>query len=427
MLFGAVGLTFVLLAALSMPIVFALGLSGFVGLLLGNFSLQKLPSSLVAGTQHWVLLAIPTFVFAGNLMEKCGMSYALVKLARVLVGRIRGGLGMSVVLAEYFFSGISGSTIADVSAIGAMLTPPMLRAGYKPEHAVSLVASATAMGILVPPAIFMIVLGQITDTSVVGIFLGGFIPAAVTAACLMTVVFLQAHRLGWPKDAPPTRGEFVDAVKAALVPLVVPIVIVLGFFFGVFTATEAGALVAAYAMAAALFYYRNVTWRKMIALVYESALLTAAVIFLLAVASIYQFLMGMMGVPRMLGELLGPLQSHPSLFLLAVSVIVIFFGMVLEGLPAAVVLVPVVFPIAKQIGIHPIHFSIVLTAAVGIGLFLPPIGVGLLMALRFANISVGQHFKAYWPYLLALLAGLLLLIFIPEITLFLPRQAGAIR
>ncbi len=334
---------------------------------------------------------------------------------------------MSVVLAEYFFSGISGSTIADVSAIGSMMTPPMLRAGYKPEHAVSLVASATAMGILVPPAIFMIVLAQITDTSVVGIFLGGFIPAAVTAACLMTVIFIQAYRLGWPKDVRPTWPRFVQAGKASLVPLVVPIVIVLGFFFGVFTATEAGALVAAYAMAAALFYYKNVTVREMLTLVYESALLTAAVIFLLAVASIYQFLMGMLGVPRMLGELLGPLQATPWLFLVAVSFIVIMFGMVLEGLPAAVVLVPVVYPIAKQIGIHPVHFNIVLTAAVGIGLFLPPIGVGLLMALRFANITVGQHFKAYWPYLLSLFVGLLLLILFPEITLFLPRQAGVVR
>ncbi len=427
MLFGAVGISFIVLAALSMPIVFALGLSGFLGLLIGNFSLQKLPSSLVAGTQHWVLLAIPTFVFAGNLMERCGMSYALVDLARVLVGWVRGGLGMSVVLAEYFFSGISGSTIADVSAIGSMMTPPMLRAGYKPEHAVSLVASATAMGILVPPAIFMIVLAQITDTSVVGIFLGGFIPAAVTAACLMTVIFIQAYRLGWPKDVRPTWPRFVQAGKASLVPLVVPIVIVLGFFFGMFTATEAGALVAAYAMAAALFYYKNVTVREMLTLVYESALLTAAVIFLLAVASIYQFLMGMLGVPRMLGELLGPLQATPWLFLVAVSFIVIMFGMVLEGLPAAVVLVPVVYPIAKQIGIHPVHFNIVLTAAVGIGLFLPPIGVGLLMALRFANITVGQHFKAYWPYLLSLFVGLLLLILFPEITLFLPRQAGVVR
>jgi C4-dicarboxylate transporter DctM subunit len=426
-LFGAVGLSFIALAALSMPIVFALGLSGVVGLLIGNFSLQKLPSSLVAGTQHWVLLAIPTFVFAGNLMERCGMSYALVNLARVLVGWVRGGLGMSVVLAEYFFSGISGSTIADVSAIGSMLTPPMLRAGYKPEHAVSLVASASAMGILVPPAIFMIVLGQITDTSVVGIFLGGFIPAAVSAVCLMAVILVQAHRLEWPKDEPPTWPRFIEAGRASLVPLVVPIIIVLGFFFGVFTATEAGALVAAYAMAAAFFYYKNVTGRQMLQLIYESALLTAAVIFLLAVASIYQFLMGMLGVPRMLGELLGPLAATPWLFLVAVSLIVIVFGMVLEGLPAAVVLVPVVFPIAREVGIHPVHFNIVLTAAVGIGLFLPPIGVGLLMALRFANISVGQHFKAYWPYLLALFAGLLLLIVFPGLTLFLPRWAGAIK
>jgi C4-dicarboxylate transporter DctM subunit len=426
-LIATVVVTFVVLTILSLPIVFALGMAGFAGLLVGDFSLQKLPSSLVAGSQSWVLLAIPTFIFAGNLMERCGMSYALVDLARALIGWVRGGLGMSVVLAEYFFSGISGSTIADVSAIGSMLTPPMLRAGYKREHAVSLVASASAMGILVPPAIFMIVLGQVTDTSVVGIFLGGFLPAAVTALCLMVVVFGQAHRLQWPKDRRPTRAEFRTATKAALVPLVVPVVIVLGFYFGVFTATEAGALVAAYAVGAAFLYYRNVSAREMMVLVYESALLTAAVVFLLAVASVYQFLMGMLGVPLLLGQMLLPLQTTPWLFLLAVSVIVIFFGMVLEGLPAAVVLVPVVFPIAKQIGIHPIHFNIVLTAAVGIGLFLPPIGVGLLMALRFGDISVGQHFRAYWPYLLALLVGLMILIVWPEITLFLPRRAGLVR
>lgn len=427
MLIATVVVTFVALTILSLPIVFSLGIAGFAGLLVGDFSLQKLPSSLVAGSQSWVLLAIPTFIFAGNLMEKCGMSYALVDLARALIGWVRGGLGMSVVLAEYFFSGISGSTIADVSAIGSMLTPPMLRAGYKPEHAVSLVASASAMGILVPPAIFMIVLGQVTDTSVVGIFLGGFLPAAVTALCLMVVVFGQAHRLQWPKDRRPTKAEFAVAFRASIVPLVVPIVIVLGFYFGVFTATEAGALVAAYAVGAAFLYYRNVSAREMVVLMYESALLTAAVVFLLAVASVYQFLMGMLGVPLLLGEMLLPLQTTPWLFLLAVSVIVILFGMVLEGLPAAVVLVPVVFPIARQIGVHPIHFNIVLTAAVGIGLFLPPIGVGLLMALRFGNISAGRHFRAYWPYLAALVIGLMILIAVPEITLFLPRRAGLVR
>jgi len=425
--FAAVAILFAALVALSMPIVFALGVSGFLGLVLGNFSLQKLPSSLVAGSQSWVLLAIPTFVFAGSLMERCGMSYALVNLARVLVGWLRGGLGVSVVVAEYFFSGISGSTIADVSAIGAMLTPPMLRAGYKPEQAASLVASATAMGILVPPAIFMIVLGQITDTSVVGIFLAGFIPAAVTALCLFVVIIVQAHRLGWPKDGRPSWRAFWAAFRESLVPMVVPVVIVAGFYFGVFTATEAGALVAFYAIVAALFYYRNVTLREMLGLVYESALLTAAVMFLLAVASVYQFLLGMLGVPAMLGEILQPLEGTPGLFLVAIALLVMGFGMVMEGLPAAVVLIPVVFPTAKRIGIHPIHFDIVLTAAVGIGLFLPPMGVGLLMAIRFARVSVGRHFGAYWPYLIALFAGLLLLIVFPEITLVLPRRAGLIR
>src|SRR2546425_10263886 len=296
---ASVVVSFVVLVALSTPIVFALGLSGMLGLVLGNFSLQKLPSALVAGSQSWVLLAIPTFIFAGSLMERCGMSYALVNLARSLVGWVRGGLAMSVVLAEYFFSGISGSTIADVSAIGSLLTPPMLRAGYRPEHAASLVASATAMGILVPPAIFMIVLGQIMDTSVVGIFLAGFIPAAVTALCLFAVIFVEAHRLRLPKDRRPSWSEFWTAFRESLVPMVVPVVIVAGFYFGVFTATEAGALVAFYAIAAAFFYYRHVTIRGVLTLVYESALLTAAVMFLLAVASVYQFLLGMLGVPAM--------------------------------------------------------------------------------------------------------------------------------
>ncbi len=165
----------------------------------------------------------------------------------------------------------------------------------------------------------------------------------------------------------------------------------------------------------------------MVKLIYDSALLTAAVIFLLAVASVYQFLMGMLRVPVLLGQILEPFKGTPWLFLLAVSLMVMLFGMVLEGLPAAVVLIPVIYPIAKQIGIHPIHFNIVLTAAVGIGLFLPPIGVGLLMALRFADISVGRHFPTYWPYLLSLVVGLMILILFPELTLFLPRRAGLVR
>src|SRR4051812_10812649 len=160
---------------------------------------------------------------------------------------------------------------------------------------------------------------------------------------------------------------------------------------------------------------------------YDSAILTAAVVFLLAVASVYQYLMGVSGVPQMLGEVLGPLKAHHWAFLLGTALITVLFGMVLEGLPAAVVLIPVVFPIAEEMGIDPIHFNIVQTAAVGIGLFLPPMGVGLLMALKFANLTVGQHWRSYLPYIAALLVGLMLIILFPQLSLFLPRTAGLIK
>src|SRR6478735_2015413 len=302
MLLLSVAIIFVVLLLISMPIVFALGVAGIAGLWLGGYPMQQLPSALVSGSQSWVLLAIPAFVFAGGLMERCGMSHALVEFARSLVGWVRGGLGMSVIVVAYFFSDICGSKMAEVSALGSSLMPPLTKAGYKKSDSASMIAAGTAMGMLVPPAIFM-----------------------------------------------------------------------------------------------------------------------------LAVASIFQYLMGMQGVPKLLGELLEPLKDHHWLFLFGTAFITMMFGMVLEGLPAAVVLIPVVFPIAERMGINPIHFNIVQTAAVGIGLFLPPMGVGLLMALKFANLSVGEHFRTYVPYIVALFAGLTLIICVPEISLTLPRLAGLIR
>jgi C4-dicarboxylate transporter DctM subunit len=419
-----VALAFIALIVIGMPIVFALAVSGVLGLVLGGFEVSKLPSSMVAGSESFVLLAIPSFIFAGTLMERCGMSYRLVDLARAMVGWMKGGLGMTTVAAEYLFSGISGSTIADVSAIGSMLTPPMLRAGYSREHAVSIVAAASGIGVLVPPAIFMIVVGTLTNTSVVGIFLGGFIPALATSAVLMAVIYWQAVRLKWPTDARPSAGVFLAALRGALVPLFVPIVMLVGFRFGIFTATEAGAIIAVYSLLAAVLYYRNVSAREIVRVAEESALMTAGVVLLLAVATVYQFLMGMARVPQAIGQLLGPLEATPWLFLLVVALIVVFFGMVMEGLPAAVILLPVLFPTAKAIGIHPIHFNVVLTAAVGVGLFMPPLGVGLLIALRTGQLSVADHFPHYWPYVLAMFAGLLIVILFPDLTLWLPRSAG---
>ncbi|HVZ08292.1 TRAP transporter large permease [Rhodopila sp.] len=420
-------ITFLVLLVLSLPIVFCLGAAAVVGLAADGLPLQQVGSTIVAASQSWVLLAIPSFVFAGSLMERAGMSVALVELARALVGWLRGGLGMSVIVVSYFFSDICGSKMAEVSALGSALMPSLKRAGYRAEDGASLIAAGTAMGMLVPPAIFMIVISAVTNQSAVALFLAGFIPAAVMAVCLCVLVLIQAHVLGWPKDTRASFGRLVRAVRNAAVPLVIPVVILGGFYMGAFTATEAGAIVALYSLLAAKFYYRNVSWTEVFLLAYDAGVMTGVVVFLLAVATIFQYLMGLSGAPEFLGWALGPLTGIPWLFLTAVAILTMMFGMVLEGLPAAVVLIPVVFPLATKIGIHPVHFDIVQTAAVGIGLFLPPLGVGLLMALRFANISVGQHARAYVPYMLALLVGLMLIICIPELSLMLPRSAGLIK
>src|SRR5882762_10026674 len=403
MLLATVAIVFVVLILLSMPIVFALGVAGIAGLWIGGYPMQQFSSALVSGSQSWVLLAIPAFVFAGNLMERCGMSHALVELARALIGWVKGGLGMSVIVVAYFFSDICGSKMAEVSALGSALMPPLTKAGYDRRDSASLIAAGTAMGMLVPPAIFMIVIAQVTNTSAVALFVAGFIPAVVIMLCLMAVVYIRARQNDWPVDSKPSLKRLGHAALHAAVPMVVPFVILAGFILGIITATEAGAVVAG------------------------CAILTAAVVFLLAVASVYQYLMGVSGVPQLLGQMLGPLKTHPWLFLIGTAAMSCLFGMVLEGLPAAVVLIPVVFPVAEAMGIDPIHFNIVTTAAVGIDLFLPPMGVGLLMALRFAKLGVGQHFRTYVPYALALFAGLLLIICIPEISLTLPRLAGLIK
>src|ERR1043166_3367703 len=340
MLLAFTAVVFVALLALSLPIVSALGIASIAGLALGGYPLQMLPSSLVAGSQNWVLRAIPSFVFAGTLMERCGMSHALVDLARALVGWLRGGLGMSVIVVSYFFSDICGSKMGEGSALGSTLMPPLRRAGYRSAAGASLIASGTAMGMLVPPAIFMIVIGEVTNVSVVALFLAGFIPAAVIGVCLCVLVAIQAHLLGWPKDTRPSLMFLLRSLREAAVPLVIPLVILGGFYLGAFTATEAGAIVALYALLAARLYYRNLSWMEIIRIGYDSAILTAVVVFLLAVATIFQYLMGVTGVPLLLGELLKPLESAHWMFLLGVALITMVFGMVLEGLPAAVVLIP---------------------------------------------------------------------------------------
>ena len=415
-------LVFLALLVLGVPVAFAIGAAGLAGLLWsGDFPLIIIMQQVHQSVDSFVLLAIPLFVFAGMLMETGGIAVRLVRLAQALVGWIRGGLAMAVVIAEYIFSGVSGSTIADVSAIGATVIPPMTRAGYRPGQAVSIVAAASAMGILVPPCILMIVLGSIANVSVAALFIAGFIPAVVLAAAIMAYIYWEARRAGIAPPQPQSGREIGRALKDAVIPLGLPAIIFGGILGGVVTPTEAAALAVLYAFVVGVFVYREIKWRDLPGIMTRSAVVTGTVCFLLAVAAVIAWMLAVAQVPAAILAGMQAISAGPITFLILNAILFILLGAVLEGLPAVVILVPAFLPVVKTMGIDLIHYSIVVTAATGIGLFLPPIGVGLFISCGIAGITIDKVTREMMPYVTMLSIGLLLVIAFPWLTLVLPR------
>ena len=416
------GVAFLILLVLAVPVAFSVGLAGFAGLWWsGEYPLTIIAQQAFQSVDSFVLLAIPLFILAGALMETGGIAVRLVRFAQSLVGWIRGGLAMAVVVAEYIFSGISGSTIADVSAIGSTMIPPMRRAGYSAEQAVSIVAAASAMGILVPPCILMIVIGAIANVSVAALFIAGFLPAVVLALAIMGYIYYDAHRNDTAPPQPITLAEIWSSFRDALIPLGLPAIIFGGILGGVFTPTEAAAIAVFYAAIVGLFVYREIKFSDLPKILIDSVVVTASVCFLLGVAAVVAWMMAVAQVPVAILQGMQAISAGPVLFLCLTALLFILMGAVLEGLPAVVILLPSFLPVVKQLGIDPIHFSIVVVAATGIGLFLPPIGVGLFISCGIAGIGMDRVVKPMVPYILFLCLGLLLIILFPWLTLILPR------
>lgn len=419
---GLMAVTFASLLILAVPVAYTIGLAGVVALVWsGDYPLTIIVQQIFLAADSFVLLAIPLFILAGALMETGGIAVRLVRFAQALVGWIRGGLAMAVVVAEYIFSGISGSTIADVSAIGATMIPPLTRAGYKPEQAVSVVAAASAMGILVPPCILMIVIGSIANVSVAALFVGGFIPAFVLAIAIIAYIYLQARREGMAPPPRTTLSELGRAFVGALIPLGLPTIIFGGILGGVMTPTEAAAVAVFYAAIVGLFVYREIRWSQLPAILVQSAVVTANVCFLLGTAAVVAWILAVQQIPALLLQTMTSMSTGPTFFLVFTALLFILLGAVLEGLPAVVILLPTFLPAVKQFNIDLIHYSIVVVAATGIGLFLPPIGVGLFISCGIANISVDRAVRPMLPYVAFLCLGLLLVILFPWLTLILPR------
>ena len=412
---------FLVTAAMGVPLAFTLALTSVTYLLgVGGVSLIILPIKILGGVDSFVLLAIPLFILAGALMESGGISERIVALASAIVGRVRGGLAMVVVVAEVLFSGISGSTAADVSAISSLLVPSMKRAGYGGAESVSVVAAASAMGILVPPCLTMVVLGSLVNLSIVTLCLAGFVPAFILAAVLIALIAIRARRQRWPASPAASRSDLARAARNAAVPLGLPVILFGGIFSGATTVTEAALIAVVYALVAGLFI-GGIRRNELVTQLAESGVVTATTLWVLAAASAFAWILVREWVPQTLGEWIAGAGAGRVGFLALTIAIFVVIGALLEGLPALLIFGPILFPIARTLGIDPVHYGIVIIAAMGIAFFLPPIGVGLSIAAGIARVDIDDVSHTYLPYLMALLVGLALIAAFPFLTLVLPR------
>ena len=414
--------TFVALVALNVPIAFSMGLASILGLLVkGSIPLVIVPQKIFTGTDSFPLLAVPFFILAGALMDTGGISLRLVNLARALVGHFRNGMGMVAIVSEIFFSGISGSTAADTAAMGSIMIPAMNQAGYGPARSTAIVCAACGMGILVPPCIAMVVYGGVANVSIGALFSGGFLPAFVMAAALMLQLNIQARRSHvapgrWPGVKPLAR-----AFKESLLALVMPIIIFGGILGGICTPTEAAVLAVLYGLVVSLFVYREITFSKLLDILLETGIVTGKVMIMVGMASVFAWLLSREQVPQALADFIFSLGGGKVLFLLLINIAFLFLGAVLEGVPAIIMTVPILLPIAAHFGVDPVHFGVVLIANMGIGLFLPPVGLGVFIGCSIGKVTVAEVARPLLPYLGVNFATVLLITYWPWLTLAVPK------
>jgi tripartite ATP-independent transporter DctM subunit len=404
----------------ALPIGFALILSTIVYLWIADtVPMVALPQNMVDGTGNFVLLALPFFILAGLVMERGGISLRLVQFVHALVGHFRGGLLHVMVTSMYLVSGLSGSKTADVAAVGSAMRDMLRKEGYDAAEGAAVLAASAAMGETVPPSIAMLVLGSVTTLSMAALFVGGLIPAAVVALCLMALIFLRAAR-GPSHPRAPLRMMATTGLSAVL-PLMMPVILFAGILLGIATPTEVSSFAVVYGLLLAGLVYRELDFKTFVRTVLDSATLAGMVLFILAAASGFSWTLTVAYLPQRLVDLLHGINDNAALFMIGSIALLIVIGSLLEGLPALIILAPLLLPIAGSIGLSELHFGIVLLIAMGIGAFLPPAGVGFYVACAIMKTDIESASRAMVPYLVVLIIALLIVAFVPWFTVSLPR------
>lgn len=414
---------FVALIVIGLPIAFGMLLATALTLVIDDtMPMAMLGQRMGTGVENFTYLAIPLFILAGSIMEHSGISRRLVHLARALVGHLPGGMGHVVIVSEIFFSGISGASLSDASAIGSLMFPALRRSGYDPGRATALIAAACAMGILIPPCLTMVVLGALAGVSVSALFFAGFLPGFVMAIALMGFVYYQSKRGILPGgEARVSWRETGHAALDAVIPLMMPVIIFGGILGGVFSATEAAAVAVLYAAIVGMVIYREIGLATMYRILVDTAVITGAIGLILGAAAGFATLIALNGLPNLVSDLILGISKSPIVFMVAVNLVFIIFGAVLDGIPALLLFVPIFLPVATSLGIDPLHFALVSVASLGIGVIIPPIGIMLLVICSISGTSLQEASRALMPYLVILGICLLIIIAFPWVVLVVPR------
>ena len=421
---------FTLCLAGGVPIAFALCLAALAFLATdGDIPLAVFAQQAAAGIDNFVLLAIPFFVLTGLAMEVNGMSVRLIELLRRMVGERPGGLGIVTVLSMVLFSGISGSKLADVTAVGTVMIPAMRRSGQDPADGVALLAASAIMAETIPPCINMIILGYVANISIGGLFAAGLVPAGFMAAVLIGGVLLMSSKAK-PAPLEPTGRTLKQLIGSGIVSLGVIVIIFGGYRSGFATATEVAAFAVFYAIAVGALVFRELTLAKTAKLFVGAATLSGMILFVVAASQTVAFVLTIDQVPQSLAKALIALShGHGGgwVFMLVSIALLIIMGAALEGAPALIIFGPLLLPVAQKFGFDPLHYGIVLIIAMGIGLFAPPLGLGLYTSCAVGGVPIEQTARPIAKYLLLMLACLLVLAFVPDMTLAVPRAMGFIK
>ena len=411
---------------LRMPIGFSMLISGFAYLMVKRQDLGLVAEQVGNGLYNsYVLLAVPLFVFAANIMNAGTVSERIFDFCRILVGRMRGGLAQVDILVSVIFSGMSGSAIADAAGPGLVTIRQMLKKpGYTRGFAGAVVVASATLGPIIPPSIPMVIYALVSGASVGARFLGGVVPGLLMALLMMVVVYIMAVKRNMPRDEPVPRGEWGGLILRGALPLSMPIVLLGGIYSGVFTPTEAAAVAALHALVLSAFVFRALTWRSFWGVVLESTRGSAVITIILAGSFMLNYAFTAEGVPQAMALWVDSMQLSPTKFLLLVNVMFLVLGCFLDVSVLLLVFVPMLLPAAKLLGIDLVHVGVLVVLNMMIGMIHPPFGMLLFVTKALTGIPIGEMMKEGWPFLVMLLLLLLAITFFPQIVLWLPQTMG---